>query len=286
MSYHKINIVLSFNDIEELEQFTKDYRGILHKRAKKFFKCDDDELLHTKLMPILSGMLDMQNKNIAFQNSRSTATNTFNIFGHTPIGFSPVIKVLKPDTMDYMDSSDKNIILMNLDNSNTFHNMNLNLLSKSHLEITNDNVQIKSTIIMNLQNLNLQSIKNLKYSTLPEKFDNKCNLYISNDFEKYVTQLSSHLRIVFNNNDVNVPENLNFIREYFSHTNVFYHGIIDLLELRTENNNIIIYNYNNNSNYFAFTVNTREKETGKFESYKKYFYILSIKETIFFFQNQ
>jgi hypothetical protein len=28
MSYHKINIVLSFNDIEELEEFTKDYRCI------------------------------------------------------------------------------------------------------------------------------------------------------------------------------------------------------------------------------------------------------------------
>jgi len=43
MSYHKINITLSFNDIEELEEFTKDYRGILHKRAKKLFKCDDDK---------------------------------------------------------------------------------------------------------------------------------------------------------------------------------------------------------------------------------------------------
>ena len=43
MSYHKINIVLSFNDIEELEEFTKDYRCILHKRAKKLFKCDDDK---------------------------------------------------------------------------------------------------------------------------------------------------------------------------------------------------------------------------------------------------
>ena len=43
MSYHKINIVLSFNDIEELELFTKDYRSILHKRAKKLFKCDDDK---------------------------------------------------------------------------------------------------------------------------------------------------------------------------------------------------------------------------------------------------
>ncbi|MFN9904635.1 MAG: hypothetical protein ACK56F_00745, partial [bacterium] len=37
------NIVLSFNDIEELEEFTKDYRSILHKRAKKLFKCDDDK---------------------------------------------------------------------------------------------------------------------------------------------------------------------------------------------------------------------------------------------------
>ena len=35
MSYHKIQILLQFNDIEELEEFTKDYRGILHKRAKK-----------------------------------------------------------------------------------------------------------------------------------------------------------------------------------------------------------------------------------------------------------
>ena len=43
MSYHKINITLQFNDIEELEEFTKDYRGILHKRAKKLFKCDDDK---------------------------------------------------------------------------------------------------------------------------------------------------------------------------------------------------------------------------------------------------
>jgi hypothetical protein len=43
MSYHKINITLTFNDIEELEEFTKDYRCILHKRAKKFFKCDDDK---------------------------------------------------------------------------------------------------------------------------------------------------------------------------------------------------------------------------------------------------
>ena len=43
MSYHKINITLTFNDIEELEEFTKDYRGILHKRAKKLFKCDDDK---------------------------------------------------------------------------------------------------------------------------------------------------------------------------------------------------------------------------------------------------
>jgi hypothetical protein len=43
MSYHKINITLTFNDIEELEEFTKDYRCILHKRAKKLFKCDDDK---------------------------------------------------------------------------------------------------------------------------------------------------------------------------------------------------------------------------------------------------
>ena len=43
MSYHKINITLTFNDIEELEEFTKDYRGILHKRAKKLFICDDDK---------------------------------------------------------------------------------------------------------------------------------------------------------------------------------------------------------------------------------------------------
>ena len=43
MSYHKINITLTFNDIEELELFTKDYRCILHKRAKKLFKCDDDK---------------------------------------------------------------------------------------------------------------------------------------------------------------------------------------------------------------------------------------------------
>ena len=43
MSYHKIQILLQFNDIEELELFTKDYRSILHKRAKKFFKCDDDK---------------------------------------------------------------------------------------------------------------------------------------------------------------------------------------------------------------------------------------------------
>ena len=43
MSYHKIQILLQFNDIEELEEFTKDYRGILHKRAKKLFKCDDDK---------------------------------------------------------------------------------------------------------------------------------------------------------------------------------------------------------------------------------------------------
>ena len=43
MSYHKINITLTFNDIEELELFTKDYRSILHKRAKKLFKCDDDK---------------------------------------------------------------------------------------------------------------------------------------------------------------------------------------------------------------------------------------------------
>ena len=43
MSYHKINITLTFNDIEELEEFTKDYRSILHKRAKKLFKCDDDK---------------------------------------------------------------------------------------------------------------------------------------------------------------------------------------------------------------------------------------------------
>ena len=43
MSYHKINITLTFNDIEELEEFTKDYRGIRHKRAKKLFKCDDDK---------------------------------------------------------------------------------------------------------------------------------------------------------------------------------------------------------------------------------------------------
>ena len=43
MSYHKINITLKFNDIEELEEFTKDYRAILHKRAKKLFKCDDDK---------------------------------------------------------------------------------------------------------------------------------------------------------------------------------------------------------------------------------------------------
>jgi len=43
MSYHKINITLIFNDIEELELFTKDYRCILHKRAKKLFKCDDDK---------------------------------------------------------------------------------------------------------------------------------------------------------------------------------------------------------------------------------------------------
>ena len=40
---HKIQILLQFNDIEELEEFTKDYRGILHKRAKKLFKCDDDK---------------------------------------------------------------------------------------------------------------------------------------------------------------------------------------------------------------------------------------------------
>ena len=43
MSFHKINITLTFNDIEELEEFTKDYRGILHKRAKKLFKCYDDK---------------------------------------------------------------------------------------------------------------------------------------------------------------------------------------------------------------------------------------------------
>ena len=43
MSYHKIQILLQFNDIEELELFTKDYRSILHKRAKKLFKCDDDK---------------------------------------------------------------------------------------------------------------------------------------------------------------------------------------------------------------------------------------------------
>jgi hypothetical protein len=43
MSYHKINITLTFNDIEELEEFTNDYRCILHKRAKKLFKCDDDK---------------------------------------------------------------------------------------------------------------------------------------------------------------------------------------------------------------------------------------------------
>ena len=136
--------------------------------------------------------------------------------------------------------------------------MNLNLLSKSHLEITNDIVQIKSTIIMNLQNLNLQSIEKLKYSALNE-FYKKCNLYISNDFKTHVTQLYSHLRIVFNNNNVNVPENLNLIRGYFSHRNVFYHGIIDLLELRMENNNTIIYNYNpNHTKYVAFTVNTTE----------------------------
>ena len=43
MSYHKIQILLQFSDIEELELFTKDYRSILHKRAKKLFKCDDDK---------------------------------------------------------------------------------------------------------------------------------------------------------------------------------------------------------------------------------------------------
>jgi len=43
MSFHKINVTLLFNDVEELEEFTKDYRGILHKRAKKFFKSDDDK---------------------------------------------------------------------------------------------------------------------------------------------------------------------------------------------------------------------------------------------------
>ena len=43
MSFHKINITLSFTDIEELEEFTKDYRTILHRRAKKFFKSDDEK---------------------------------------------------------------------------------------------------------------------------------------------------------------------------------------------------------------------------------------------------
>ena len=43
MSYHKINITLSFNDIEELEEFTKDYRSVLHKRARKLFKSDDEK---------------------------------------------------------------------------------------------------------------------------------------------------------------------------------------------------------------------------------------------------
>jgi hypothetical protein len=42
MSYHKINITLTFNDIEELEEFTKDYRCIIRKRALKLFKSDDE----------------------------------------------------------------------------------------------------------------------------------------------------------------------------------------------------------------------------------------------------
>ena len=43
MSFYKLNLTLQFSDIEELELFTKDYRSILHKRAKKLFKCDDDK---------------------------------------------------------------------------------------------------------------------------------------------------------------------------------------------------------------------------------------------------
>ena len=42
MSYHKINITLTFNDIEELEEFTKDYRCMIRKRALKLFKSDDE----------------------------------------------------------------------------------------------------------------------------------------------------------------------------------------------------------------------------------------------------
>ena len=33
----------SLFDIEELEEFTKDYRSVLHKRARKLFKSDDEK---------------------------------------------------------------------------------------------------------------------------------------------------------------------------------------------------------------------------------------------------
>ena len=245
--------------------------GKHNSRFDTFFKCDDN-LLHTKLMPILSGILGMQNDNVSFSNSNSTSDTTFNIFGHTPIGVSPIMKVLNNQmTHSSSSGSEKNIILMNLDNSNTFLNMNLNISSKSYLEINDDIVTIKSTIVMNLNNLDLILFDDHTYDSIKDTvFNKRLQFYISKSLFPTNLSLNSNLRIYFAEENINISQYIDYIRETFNLTNIFWHGFIDSLFINNVNINL------SESKYGAFTVTTQEK--GVPDSFKKKFYILNFNE--------
>jgi hypothetical protein len=234
--------------------------------------CTDNPFEENNFMPIMPGFREMITKYLPFEdysvkyqgksNSnyitvtkiRNSIVKRFNVFGHQPVGFSPMVKLVDNDR----------VVLINLDTSNSFLNTTLNESSLSYLYIDNDSTHIVSNIRFNSSDI--EEYNNLKFDTLVPatklvgeklvpitKLIVSTNIFRNTNFNLEVTNLV---------NDNQELKGMSTIDESTT-KKVIFHG------------KIII----NKITYYAFTISYSLEST----DYSQTFFILNISDLQTFF---
>lgn len=222
----------------------------------------------TGIVPILPGFRDIITDHIPNDNGM---VKRFNVFGHQPVGFSPMIKAL----------DNNSVVLIDLDTSNSFLNTMSNVSSLSYLYISNDT---NTHIVSSIEFSDLIVMK--KYSHIIEPTDNFTHKYL--EMSSYIYSASTILvcsEQILGRKFKLFNTNLNSDNEPLFH---IMNAIDNKLQIKTPNKNLVFFHgiiqqdlpSTDTTKYCAFTI------TETLKDFTQIFFILNKHDLQDFFDVQ